>query len=122
MDWMGTAEGFRYNCSNVSNPREMAHFKIKSPEFGGMFNYHLAKMRKSGVLAKTELKWLSPDRPQPPQDLNQVADALGGNQVFFPFSILLAGIAGSVAFVAFEKIKLFCQHLLSKDRKRWLET
>ena len=77
-----------------------------------MFNYHLAKMRKSGILAKIDLKWLSPDRPQPPQDLNQVADALGGNQVFFPFSILLGGIAGSVAFVAFEKIKLFYQLLI----------
>ena len=29
-----------------------------------MFNYHLGKMRRSGVLDKIDLKWLGPPLPQ----------------------------------------------------------
>ena len=111
MDWMGAAERFRWILLAFCYILDL---KLVSSEFRDMFNYHLAKMRKSGILSRIEMKWLSPDRPQPPQDLNQVADALGGNQVFFPFSILLGGIIGSVAFMAFEKIKFLCKRLVKK--------
>ena len=70
-----------------------------------MFDYHVAKMRKSGILRKIEQRWLSPERPQPPEDMSQIADALGGDQVFFPFSILLIGIVGGATLVVFEKVR-----------------
>ena len=71
-----------------------------------MFNHHLSKMRDTGLLDKIELKWLSPPRPHPPEDLNEVAEALGGTQVFVPFVILLIGIGASASFVLMEKIFL----------------
>ena len=55
-------------------------FHSFASEFLGMFNHHLSKMRTGGVLDKIELKWLSPPRPQPEGDLNEVAEALGGEQ------------------------------------------
>ena len=79
-----------------------------------MFNYHLAKMRKTGILTKIELKWLSPPRPQPPEDPNQVSGALGGKQLFFPFSILLVGVACSVTLAALEKIKLLSKNIMRR--------
>ena len=70
-----------------------------------MFDYHVAKMRKSGIQRKIEQRWLSPERPQPPEDTSQVAGALGGDQLFFPFSILLTGIVGGAALVALERLR-----------------
>ena len=71
-----------------------------------MFNHHLSKMRDTGVLDKIELKWLSPQKPQPPENLNEVAEALGGPQVFVPFTILLMGIGASASFILLENIFL----------------
>ena len=72
-----------------------------------MFNYHLSKMRDTGVLDRIELKWLSPPKPQPPEDSKEVAEALGGTQVFIPYTILLIGIGASASFILFEKIFLW---------------
>ena len=87
-------------------------------EFKGMFNYHLSKMRDTGVLDKIKIKWLSPPNPQPPEDLNETAESLDGTQVFVPFTILLIGFGASVCFVLFEKIFLYIvktlKHFLMK--------
>ena len=45
----------RFSCSSTPD-------KILSTEFSGMFNHHLSKMRRAGILDKLELKWLSPSR------------------------------------------------------------
>ena len=79
-----------------------------------MFNYHLSKMRDTGVLDKIELKWLSPGKPQPPENLNEVAEALGGPQVFLPFTILLMGIGASATFILLEKISSRIRNSLCK--------
>ena len=79
-----------------------------------MFNHHLSKMRRAGILDKLELKWLSPPKPQPPKDVNEVAEALGGSQVFFPFAILLCGIAISTVFAAHEKIIVRLKRIVQK--------
>ena len=72
-----------------------------------MFNHHLAKMQAKGILDRIELKWLSPPKPQPPEDVKEVAEALGGAQVFLPFAILLFGIAVSSSFILLEKVALY---------------
>ena len=69
-----------------------------------MFNHHLHKMRRSGTLKKMEMNWLSPDRPQPPEDPNQISEALGGDQMFFPFAIMLMGIFGSGVLFTMERL------------------
>ena len=79
-----------------------------------MFNYHLSKMRDTGVLDKIELKWLSPGKPQPPENLNEVAEALSGPQVFLPFTILLMGIGASATFILLEKISSRIRNILCK--------
>ena len=70
-----------------------------------MFNHHLHKMRRSGTLKKIEMNWLSPDKPQPPEDPNQVSEALGGDQMFFPFSIMFMGIFVSGVLFALERLR-----------------
>ena len=71
-----------------------------------MFNYHISKMRDTGILDRLALKWLSPPNPQPPEDANKVAEALGGTQVFVPFTILLLGIGACTSMFLAEKNSL----------------
>ena len=74
-----------------------------------MFNHHLAKMHESGVLSILVTKWMSPERPQTPVNPNQVFASLGGDMLFFPFSFLLLGMVGSIAFAAIERVRSGCR-------------
>ena len=61
-------------------------------------------------------------RPQPPENANHNVEALGGNQVFFPFTILLCGITFSTIFAVQERVAKWLRKLRMFDNDQTMYT
>ena len=113
-------------------------------EFLGMFNYHISKIKSSGVLSKLSQKWLRCEVSRGivakiarllksvfvfSPDLSQTADDIGGGggggggeatvldytNLVFPFCILAAGIVSSALLLLIEKACRFIRHYFSNS-------
>ena len=75
----------------------------KNSELRDLFNYHLIRMRESGVFYQESHKWLREDRPREFTSTSaDEAKALGLDSLLFPVLVLAAGISGCAILAMLE--------------------
>ena len=99
--------GVAYNIEEL-NINQVTIALQKDSEFTEPFEYHVLKMRQSGLLSQSALKWL----PQPKRDLpgcQLEAKQLSFDNLLFLFVILLGGVVIAAGYLAFSKGIAFFQ-------------
>ncbi len=87
----------------------------KDSELKAMFNYHLGKIKTSGLLEKENLRWLT----APPNEnfAATPATVLDYHHLVFPFCVLALGAAAAALSVLTERMAGLCG-LEPHDNKR----
>ncbi len=90
----------------------------KGSDLVELFNFHIMKLKKSGVLSKLWFKWMESSKPEDYSDRIFIPDAvaLGYDNLIFLVVLLLGGLALSGILVLFEAVHVYCKNL-KKDRK-----
>ena len=84
-------------------------FQLDS-EFTDLFNYHLSKLRESGVMGNTFKKYMYP-KPETIKALEdalaQTTEELGYGTVLFPFLALTLGSVTALVISLYERLNCF---------------
>ncbi len=86
----------------------------KDSELRSAFNYHISKMRRSGVLEKIEHKWISGDEPEDNSDRIFQEDIviLSYDNLFLPFNTMALGIMIAIGLAVVEKVDRLIQSII----------
>ena len=68
-----------------------------------MFNYHLVKLTRSGLLSKMERKWLTVQGQQEESQNSIGFSVLDYDNLFFPFAIIAVGAMVSLVTAFLER-------------------
>ena len=77
----------------------------KDSEFVDLFNYHIKKLEETGILSTLKDNWIPKGQGASLQDRQSIqAITLGFENLFFPFMILLFGLATGMFLSITEKL------------------
>ena len=74
-------------------------------EFTDIINFYLSQLMQSGLLPKMRHKWLEKGHLEPLNEASEAANALGYDNLMFPFMSLLGGIFVASILLMFEYYK-----------------